>query len=111
MASGVATSESDIGAFFHEHALGTDELQYYSIFVADPSEDLSVTVAWYDPPSTVASYNVSCFLQSVDWSVIWVLVVVKFLYFLLWYRVSVGLHDYHIMDAFFCCSDIVNMKM
>lgn len=55
-----------VGAFYHEHELASDTLYYYSIYVSDPARDLSVTVAWFDPPSTVTAYNVSfCFCVCV----------------------------------------------
>lgn len=61
MSSGMPTNDAPLGAFYHENSLTTDGMYYYSIYVGDPSKDVSVTVAWYDPPSSVSSYNVSFF--------------------------------------------------
>lgn len=67
LAAGLPTKASSVGAFFHDHSLESDARFYYSIYVDDPSKDLSSTVAWYDPPSSVSSYNVSTGL-SLGWS-------------------------------------------
>lgn len=65
MSSGMPTNDAPLGAFYHENSLTTDGRYYYSIYVEDPSKDVSVTVAWYDPPSSVSSYNVSIFSRLV----------------------------------------------
>lgn len=59
LAASVPTDGAPVGAFYHENELASDDLYYYSIYVSDAGKDLSVTVAWFDPPSTVSSYNVS----------------------------------------------------
>ncbi|CAN0349345.1 unnamed protein product, partial [Laminaria digitata] len=62
LASGIPTSGSKKGIFYHHDKLGSDETRFYSVYVGDATKDLSVTLAWYDPPSTVSSYNVSFLL-------------------------------------------------
>ena len=59
LSSTIPTADNQRGAFFHDNSLASDDLFYYLIYVDDPSKDLSMTVAWYDPPSTVSAYNVS----------------------------------------------------
>lgn len=59
LAASVPTDGAPVGAFYHEHELASDGLYYYLILLSDADKDLSVTVAWFDPPSTVSSYNVS----------------------------------------------------
>lgn len=59
LATSVPTDGAPAGAFFHENELASDDLHYYSIHVSEPDKNLTVTVAWFDPPSTVSSYNVS----------------------------------------------------
>lgn len=59
LAASLPTDGVPAGAFYHDHELASDDLYYYSIFVSDAEKDMSVTVAWFDPPSTVSSYNVS----------------------------------------------------
>lgn len=59
LAASMPTDGAPLGAFYHENELASDDLYYYSIYVSDADKDLSVTVAWFDPPSTVSSYNVS----------------------------------------------------
>lgn len=61
LASAVPTNGTVPGALYHDHRLASNGTFYYSIYVSDPEEALSVTLAWYDPPSPVASYNVSFF--------------------------------------------------
>ena len=58
LANGIPTSSSKKGVFYHHDSLESEKRQYYSVYVGDASKDLSVTLAWYDPPSTVSSYNV-----------------------------------------------------
>lgn len=87
MASGMPTPDAPLGAFFHEHSLASETLQYYMMHVGDASRDVSVTVAWYDPPSTVSSYNVSTSVSCVSrgkrtfFQLAYVLVVQKFLWY------------------------------
>lgn len=61
LAASMPTEGAPLGAFYHEHELASDELHYYLIYVSDASKNVSVTVAWFDPPSMVNSYNVSFF--------------------------------------------------
>lgn len=63
LAASVPTEGAPLGAFYHEHELASDELHYYLIYVSDASKNVSVTVAWFDPPSPVYSYNVSSLLS------------------------------------------------
>eukprot|EP00904_Undaria_pinnatifida_P010529 jgi/Undpi1/6606/HiC_scaffold_20.g09085.m1 len=70
LATGIPTSSAPKGVFYHDGSLGSDEHMYYSVYVGDASEDLSVTLAWYDPPATVSSYNLlhdlDVYVMSVD---------------------------------------------
>ncbi|CAM9356120.1 unnamed protein product, partial [Ectocarpus sp. 8 AP-2014] len=70
LAASVPTEGAPLGAFYHEHELASDELYYYLIYVSDASKNVSVTVAWFDPPSPVSSYNLlhdlDMFVMSVD---------------------------------------------
>eukprot|EP00752_Nemacystus_decipiens_P012771 g11310.t1 len=70
LASSVPTDEAPVGAFYHENELASDDLYYYSIYVSDAGKNLTVTLAWFDPPSTVSSYNLlhdlDVFVMSVD---------------------------------------------
>lgn len=61
LASGLLIGGSSQGGFYHEGELMSDRRYYYLIYVQDPEEDFSMTVAWYDPPASVSSYNVSVF--------------------------------------------------
>lgn len=61
LAASVPTDGAPVGTFFHEHELASETFQYYSIYVNNPEEALSVTLAWFDPPSSVSAYNVSFF--------------------------------------------------
>lgn len=64
LSSTLPTESSPGEAFFHDNSLSSDDIYYYLIYVNDPSEELSMTTAWYDPPSTVSAYNVSLNLVS-----------------------------------------------
>eukprot|EP00903_Cladosiphon_okamuranus_P005711 g5671.t1 len=70
LATSVPTDAAPAGAFFHDNELTSDDVYYYSMYVADPDKNLTVTVAWFDPPSTVSSYNLlhdlDLFVMSVD---------------------------------------------
>lgn len=63
LAASVSTYGAPVGVFYHDYELASEAVQYYSIFVTEPEKGLSVTVAWFDPPSMVPAYNVSFFFR------------------------------------------------
>ncbi|CAM9890231.1 unnamed protein product [Pylaiella littoralis] len=70
LAASVSTYGAPVGVFYHDYELASEAVQYYSIFVTEPEKGLSVTVAWFDPPSMVPAYNLlhdlDVFVMSVD---------------------------------------------
>lgn len=67
LASSVLTNGTVPGAFYHDHELASNGSYYYSVYVSDAEQNLSVSLAWFDPPSPVSSYNVSFLCAGFGW--------------------------------------------
>ncbi|CAM9260527.1 unnamed protein product [Discosporangium mesarthrocarpum] len=68
MSSSIPTVDNPYpGLFVHDGVVASDSSYYYVFEIMDDSADLSVTLAWYDPPSTVVAYSL---LHDLDLTVI-----------------------------------------